>query len=138
MAARGGGRVCTTDLRAVGASVPAVGGLLERWYRKATASPAGVSGEERVVVKPPYLHGKHNAKFGVKSGCGPKKLHSKFRMLPTSSFFCYHGAQEAPGHGTRLYREAGGGTRGALDGFSVNSPRVCERTIGARGADVLP
>ena len=138
MAARGGGRVCTTDLRAVGASVPAVGGLLERWYRMATASPAGVSGEERVVVKPPYLHGKYNAEFGVKRVHGRLELHSKFRMLPTSSFFRYHGAQEAPGGGTRLYREAGGGTRRALDGFSVNSPRVCERTIGARGADVLP
>ena len=37
VAARGGGRVCTTDLRAVSASVSAVGGLLERWYRMATA-----------------------------------------------------------------------------------------------------
>ena len=104
----------------------------------ATASPVVVSREERVVVKPPYLHGKHNAKFVVKRVCAPTERHNKFRMLPTSSFFRYHGAQEAPGHGTRLYREAGGGTRRALDGFSVNSPQVCERTIGARGTDVLP
>ena len=91
-----------------------------------------------MVVKPPYLHGKHNAIFGVVCVWGALELHPKFRMLPTSSFFRYHGAQEVPGHGTRLYREAGGGTRRALDGFSVNSPQVCERTIGARGADVLP
>jgi len=83
VAARGGGRVRTTDLRAVGASVPAVGGLLERWYRMATASPVGVSRGERVVVKPPYLHGKHNAIFGVVCVWGALELHPKFRMLPT-------------------------------------------------------
>ena len=71
----------------------------------------------------------------------PTERHHECRMLPIGSFFRYHGAQEAPGHGTRLYREAGGGTRRALDAWflsELTSARVCERTIGARGAGVLP